>query len=261
MEVARSRERVQRHNAARSSRPPSSGTPGIRLNAPTGVQDVRDQLRLNPAAASRNTRVIDNELSKRVAQKIAGAIPGAKAGEDLGATGWRVEGPGNRWRVVIDNEERGVALDGEVPRLGIIRDVQSVRSDIALEGSASVYDPNSGCPVYGSDPYGYAYWARQSAAGPTDVKASDKAASATAKNAHGFRGLHTMTGEVTKIDQNQGTLTLQTPEATMDLHFPPSALSGLDRGDRITVDGPDVRGRRLWAIAQRSGALGRRPGV
>jgi osmotically-inducible protein OsmY len=102
-----------------------------------GVQDVRDQLRLNPvAAASRNTEVDDNELSKRIAQTIARAIPGAKVGV---VTGKRVEGSENRWNMVVHSEDGRVLLDGEVPRLGVIRDavtaalqvpgVQSVRSD------------------------------------------------------------------------------------------------------------------------------------
>jgi osmotically-inducible protein OsmY len=136
-----------------------------------GVQDVRDQLRLNPAAAaSRNIEVDDNELSKRVAETIARAIPGAKAGV---VTGGRVEGAENRWYMVVHSEDGRVLLGGEVPRLGIIRDavtaalqvpgVQSVRSDIAVVGSPYAYDATSGYPAYGSDLYGYAYWARQSA--------------------------------------------------------------------------------------------------
>jgi hypothetical protein len=45
-----------------------------------------------------------------------------------------------------------------------------------------------------------------------------------------------MTGEITKLDKQHGLLTLKTPEATLDLHFPPPAVQDLSQGDRITVE-------------------------
>jgi hypothetical protein len=52
-----------------------------------------------------------------------------------------------------------------------------------------------------------------------------------------FVGRHTMTGEVTKIDASKGTFSLRTSEAgTLELHAPPSALSGVKTGDRMTVE-------------------------
>ncbi len=50
-----------------------------------------------------------------------------------------------------------------------------------------------------------------------------------------FKGQHTMTGEVTRIDEKKGRLSLKTPEGTMDLHFPPAALQNIKKGDRVTV--------------------------
>jgi hypothetical protein len=52
-----------------------------------------------------------------------------------------------------------------------------------------------------------------------------------------FVGRHTMSGEVTKIDPAKGTFSLKTAEAgTLDLHAPPSALSGVKEGDRMSVE-------------------------
>ena len=86
-----------------------------------GVMEVRDQLRVEAARTTTTASVSDAELSKRVAQKIAGAIPGAKAGEDWWLTGWRVEGPDNRWNMVVEAENGTVWLEGDVPRTSIIR--------------------------------------------------------------------------------------------------------------------------------------------
>ena len=83
--------------------------------------------------------------------------------------------------------------------------------------------------------------AKSSGAGSDQHKAaggkSDGAASPKMDSAAGdFTGRHTMDGEVTKIDQTKGTLSLKTAEGTMDLHFPPSALSNVKKGDRIAVE-------------------------
>jgi len=81
------------------------------------------------------------------------------------------------------------------------------------------------------------------AGGPTkasDTKANDtKASSPSASpsmSAGDFVARHTMTGEVTRIDAKKGTMTLKTAEGNLDLHFPPSALSAVKKGDRVTVE-------------------------
>ena len=51
-----------------------------------------------------------------------------------------------------------------------------------------------------------------------------------------WQGRHTMTGEVTQIDQNKGTFSLKTADGTLDLHAPPSALVGVRQGDLMTVE-------------------------
>ena len=51
-----------------------------------------------------------------------------------------------------------------------------------------------------------------------------------------FTGRHTMEGEVVKVDAKKGHLTLKTAEGNMDLHFPPSALQQVKKGDRIAVE-------------------------
>lgn len=51
-----------------------------------------------------------------------------------------------------------------------------------------------------------------------------------------FTARHTMSGEVTEVDHNQGKLKLKTQEGTLDLHFPPSALQNVKKGDRVSVE-------------------------
>jgi hypothetical protein len=52
----------------------------------------------------------------------------------------------------------------------------------------------------------------------------------------GYMGRHTMTGEVTKIDNKKGMFSVKTKEGTLDLHAPPSALQGVKRGDQVAVE-------------------------
>jgi hypothetical protein len=51
-----------------------------------------------------------------------------------------------------------------------------------------------------------------------------------------FTARHTMNGEVTEVDHNQGKLKLKTQEGTLDLHFPPSALQNVKKVDRVIVE-------------------------
>lgn len=51
-----------------------------------------------------------------------------------------------------------------------------------------------------------------------------------------WSGRHTMEGEVTRIDQKKGTVSVKTAEGTLDLHFPPRAISTLKKGDRVAVE-------------------------
>ena len=47
---------------------------------------------------------------------------------------------------------------------------------------------------------------------------------------------HTMNGEVTKVDTKRGWIDVKTQEGSMKLHFPPSAVANLKKGDSVTVD-------------------------
>jgi len=49
-------------------------------------------------------------------------------------------------------------------------------------------------------------------------------------------GRHTMDGEVTKVDAKKGWIDVKTPEGSMKLHFPPSALANVKKGDSVTVE-------------------------
>jgi hypothetical protein len=206
-----------------------------------GVQAVRDQLRVDPTSAmpAAGPTVPDRELAKSVAQQIASTIAGSKAGEDWWLTGWRVEGPDNRWHFTVEAEDGDVWLEGDAPTYRHIRHaveaarqvsgVRSVRSNLDIDRAyyRYPYGPYSPYPPFATypSPTPYAY------VDPDDIfrDASDRG------DARGFQGRHAMTGEVTKIDKQKGTLSLKTLEATLDLHFPPSALEEVDQGDRITV--------------------------
>jgi hypothetical protein len=51
----------------------------------------------------------------------------------------------------------------------------------------------------------------------------------------GYHGQHSMTGRITSIDQQEGKVSIESQGKSMDLHFPPSALQGLNKGDEVTV--------------------------
>ncbi|HEV8712501.1 MAG TPA: hypothetical protein VGX03_06700 [Candidatus Binatia bacterium] len=61
---------------------------------------------------------------------------------------------------------------------------------------------------------------------------SQPSASMSAKD---FKGEHTMTGTISKIDHNEGTLTLKTAKEDLELHFPPAAIKDYKEGDQVTV--------------------------
>lgn len=204
----------------------------LRLTRRTpGVMEVRDQLRVNPAvgALRGGSTVPDAELSKRVAQKIAATLTGAKAAEDWWFTGWRVEGQDRMWTMIVQAEDGAVTLEGEVPYNSTIRkavdaalDVQgvrSVRSEIELE--PAYY------PYYR---YGYPYAYRYGYYDPDYFVYYD-----ASRDAHDFKGVQTLTGEVTKIDPQKGMLTLKTDRGSFDLSFPPASLQGVKQGERINV--------------------------
>lgn len=50
-----------------------------------------------------------------------------------------------------------------------------------------------------------------------------------------MHGMHKMSGTITKIDKEKGTLTLDSKPAPLELHFPPDSIKGLEEGDEITV--------------------------
>ena len=49
-------------------------------------------------------------------------------------------------------------------------------------------------------------------------------------------GRHSMEGQVTSVDAKKGWVHVKTPEGTMIVHFPPTALQTVKKGDTITVD-------------------------
>ena len=48
-------------------------------------------------------------------------------------------------------------------------------------------------------------------------------------------GRHSVEGEVTRIDAKKGWVHVKTSDGTMIVHFPPTDLQTVKKGDRITV--------------------------
>ena len=71
-------------------------------------------------------------------------------------------------------------------------------------------------------------WAQ--AGGSTSPSTSSTAAAAD------YSGRPTMEGEVTRINAAKGTMRLKTHEGNLDLHFPPSALQNVKKGDHVSVE-------------------------
>jgi hypothetical protein len=59
---------------------------------------------------------------------------------------------------------------------------------------------------------------------------------ASAQGAGEMMGKHSMDGHVTKVDAKKGWIDVKTPEGSMKLHFPPSALANVKKGDAVTVE-------------------------
>jgi hypothetical protein len=47
---------------------------------------------------------------------------------------------------------------------------------------------------------------------------------------------HTMEGQVTKVDAKKGWVDVKTPEGSMKLHFPPSTLANVKKGNSVSVE-------------------------
>ena len=48
-------------------------------------------------------------------------------------------------------------------------------------------------------------------------------------------GRHSVDGQVTRVDAKKGWVHVKTSDGTMIVHFPPSDLQTMKKGDRITV--------------------------
>jgi hypothetical protein len=59
---------------------------------------------------------------------------------------------------------------------------------------------------------------------------------ASAQNsADQMMGRHSVEGEVTRVDAKKGWVHVKTSDGTMIVHFPPTDLQTVKKGDRITV--------------------------
>jgi hypothetical protein len=206
-----------------------------------GVTEVRNNLQVKAAAGLAASVVPDNELARRVARQIAAAIPGSKAGEDWWFEGWRVEGPDNTWNVVVEAENGRILIDGDVPRVAVMRKavdaarqtpgVQSVRSDMELERFYGRY-PYGRVGPYAYGPYGYPFHAYEHS--HPDLYQPGDIGDDVMRGA-GTSSLVTLSGRVSSLDRQTGDVTLQTDSGAMELSLPGSALSGVQVGETLTV--------------------------
>ena len=65
-------------------------------------------------------------------------------------------------------------------------------------------------------------------------------------------GRHSVEGEVTRVDAKKGWVHVKTSDGTMIVHFPPSDLQTLKKGDLITVE-PRPQGQRSRAEVSSAG--------
>ena len=59
---------------------------------------------------------------------------------------------------------------------------------------------------------------------------------ASAQAPSGDMQKHSMEGQVTKVDAKKGWIDVKTSEGSMKLHYPPSVLANVKKGDSVTVE-------------------------
>jgi osmotically-inducible protein OsmY len=222
----------------------------------SGVQDVRDQIRVDPSSGKERggTAIPDEQLNKQVAEKIAAAIDGAKAGEDWWFTGWRVEGPRNDWSLTVDASDGRVTLDGQVPRHGLIRDaveaalkvngVRSVRSDLQLDArSYREARPYAYGHPYGWGPHGnyggYPAYGRHSAPYGDDV--ADRRGTGDRDDARfiadRFEGQRTASNTSNQSAGGKQPAAMKSTHSMKGTHTMTGEVTSIDRqSGKVTVD-------------------------
>jgi hypothetical protein len=124
------------------------------------------------------------------------------------------ERPGNLVKVNVDTTDGVVRLRGTVPTLEDKR-----RAEELAKLTAGVKNVVNELTV------------QSAAADQPSTRDAPAASPATT-----FVGRHTMSGEVTDVDATHGRVTLRTAEGDLQLHFPPTTLQTIKRGDRLTVE-------------------------
>lgn len=136
-----------------------------------GVQQVRDQLRVDQQAASTAAQNVDDgELTKQIAQKLASeTFPNAEAQQDW-FYGWEVENTNPDWEFDVEADNGVIQMHGTVGSFSDIRravetalevpGVRAVRNDLRVEGLpyygryyGGYYGPYGAYGPYVSGPY------------------------------------------------------------------------------------------------------------
>ena len=140
-----------------------------------------------------------------IGQKVDDATITTKVKAKLAA-----EHPGSLVKINVDTTNGVVRLRGTVPTLADKRKAEELAK--LTDGVRRVVSELT---------------VQSAAAAPDSPAASPSSA---------FVGRHTMTGEVTDVDTTHGRVKLKTAEGDLQLHFPPSTLATIKRGDRVTVE-------------------------
>jgi osmotically-inducible protein OsmY/sporulation protein YlmC with PRC-barrel domain len=211
-----------------------------------GVKNVVDQLKVDEKAmtGAQADRLAGEELARRVAQTLAtGTLEEGWARRDPSGQGWDIVGPGERWRLKVRAEQQTIILDGNAPSTvpaseitaaaEKVPGVQSVRGQLSAGAGP---EPRVATQDGGREPQ-TRLEAQPRPGQPATPPAAAPGTAGTAGSiqGHEFKGVNTVTGEVTSVDRQSGLVTVDTDQGTMEVHFPPAALQSLERGDRITV--------------------------
>jgi len=169
----------------------------------------------------------DDDLARRVAGRIAAAVPGAYAATGPEGTGWSVDGPGD-WRVAVSARGGDVVLAGAVPRSALVatalrraREIAGVRH---VRGALAVEPPY---PAYGFD---------GAPAALVALAPTSSAAAATPRAAGAGGGTDgTVAGRVTDVDASKRRVTVRTDDGVVRLALPATAFAGIGPGADVQV--------------------------
>ena len=123
-----------------------------------GVEEVNNQLTVDADLSNSEMEdVPDDQLSQKVAERLADSLPFAVADEDW-IFGWEVNGA--NWDFDIDADDGDLTLDGEVGSYNQFLDAVRAARDVPGVKSVDVSDLEVDNEYGLYDPFDYGYWRR-----------------------------------------------------------------------------------------------------